>query len=164
MKLPGTISFHSFPGQLSTRVNPDIVNKLLVPVLPDKSYIDRFISLIQPTEIRIIPYDSQPIPISHIQEAISIAEHDKPDGSEETTEASELLVKSSQCEPNYILVFQQKRFKARCEAPVSVFTQAADLIEVVPNENMIKIMHDRRQTCHGCLSERPFLYYQPKFW
>lgn len=49
------------------------------------------------------------------------------------------LMSRTRCEPKYITIAQQNILNARCKPPVLVSAQAADLVQVAPHKNLVKM-------------------------
>lgn len=63
LKVSRTINLHLRMCELLTRVNFGAVNKLVVPVLLRKTYINRFIKLMYPAKRKTVPHYSPPEPL-----------------------------------------------------------------------------------------------------
>lgn len=79
-------------SEACTCVSFGIMSTLLVPVLMRMTYIDRSMNSVHPTERRVVPYRSQPVPILMIYEAPCEAESSKSDIHQGATEDLEMLV------------------------------------------------------------------------
>lgn len=71
----GTITVYLSMKEPNTRVTIVVVDKLAILVLLETIFIDRFIMSIHPTERKIIPHHSPPIPSLLIHETKSAAEN-----------------------------------------------------------------------------------------
>lgn len=74
LKVSGTIRIHLHMCESQTYVNFGVINKLAMQFFVGAMYIDRLIKSIHPSERKIVPVGSSPLPVLTVQEVRDEAE------------------------------------------------------------------------------------------
>lgn len=124
-KIVGTITLRVRIRDSRVRVVFVIVRYLAVPVFLGTSFIDSFVKDIFPSERKIVPYISKPVPIIAIKDLSS--EHEDKDDS-----AQGMLLTKEEHAPRLVSVVRQKKIPPRSEGVALVATNTKGLVQVGP--------------------------------
>lgn len=139
VKVSASLTLHHLSmGEVPAFINFSVLGKLVVPVLLGTTYIKRFIKLVHPSEGKVIPYRSQPVPILMRHEAMRTAKDEKAHSRQKDTKRLALLMTPSRFERQNITVVRQVVLKAMLETSVLTSTQAAGLMNMIFHENLAK--------------------------
>lgn len=126
-------------GESPTRHKSDVVNEVLVLILPRRTCTNIFIKSVHPSKRKIVPYYSQPLQTLMVQKAGIASKNYKSNTHQESTERLAQFMMPTRCSHRNITAARRVVLKAMCQTPVLISIQLAGLIEMILYERVVRV-------------------------